>query len=184
MKTNLLGVTRALAIGGACDYSFCDEEAKWRGGEIHRMTELYDRGTLNSKSVPVEIAGFLAAHMKFMRETAFICTEIEREVKSTKLGLRGRLDRYGLMKGKRTVVDFKSGAVNPATALQLALYGNLYDAGNCSQRIAVQLKSDGTYSVKVFPLMQWWEDLNTAHAFVRVAKWRLKNGVAKEGRGY
>jgi hypothetical protein len=171
-----LGVTRVLALAGVTDFAFCDSESLWRGSEVHRICELADRGTLDEKTIPKDMQGYRSAHRKFMRETGFICTHIEFEVKSKHLGVRGRGDRAGLMRGKRTILDFKTGSVNPATALQLVLYGHLLD-GEWWERIAVELRSDGSYKMTTFPLLTWAADLQTALSCVRVATWKLKHGL-------
>ena len=113
-----------------------------------------------------------------MAETGFIPTEIEFKVQSKILGVRGRIDRAGLMKGKRTIVDFKSCPINPAVALQLCLGGHLLESGHWWNRLAIQLKADGTYRIKQFPLIEWYGDLGTALACVRVAQWKRGNGFA------
>lgn len=179
MKTQWLGITRALAVSGVTDFSFVDEESKWRGSEVHRMIELADRGTLDKKTVPAELRGFLAAHRKFNRETGFISQEIEFTVQDKSLGVRGRIDRAGLMHGKRTIIDFKTGTLNPAVALQLCMGGHLLDKLAWFHRYAVQLKPDGNYSVRHFALMEWHADLTTALACCRVAAWKIKNGGAR-----
>lgn len=179
MKHDFIGITRALAISGATDFSFVDEESKWKGSEIHRMIQLYDERKLQESTIPTKLRGYLAAHKKFMAETGFIPQEIEFKVQDKVLGVRGRLDRAGLMKGKRTIVDFKSGSINPAVALQLCLGGHLLEMGQWFNRCAVRLKADGNYGIKYFPLMMWHSDLATAISCVRVARWKIQNGVAQ-----
>ena len=174
MKTSFIGITRALAISGVTDFSFCDEESRWKGSEIHKMIELADRGTLDHKTVPKELEGYRESHRSFMRETGFIPTHIEFKVQSKVYGVRGRIDRAGLLRGKKTIVDFKSGPVNPAVALQLCLGGHLLDPSHWWNRVGVQLKADGTYSMKTFPLMMWHSDLNTALACCRVSQWKIQ----------
>lgn len=177
VKSNFIGITRALALSGVTDFSFVDEEAKWRGSEIHRIIELAAKGTLERKSVPVELKGYLEAHDSFIRETGFVGVKIEQNVECKTLGIRGRIDRAGIMKGKSAIVEFKSGAIQPAVALQLCLGGHLLDSANWWHRYAVQLKVDGSYTVKHFPLLEWSADLATAFACCRVAKWRMQKGL-------
>ena len=172
-----MGITRALAAAGATNFDFVDDEARWKGSEVHRLIQLYDERKLYEESVPEELRGYLAAHKKFMAETSFVPTRIEFKVESKALGLRGRIDRAGLLKGKRTIVDFKTGSISPAVALQLCLGGHLLDPSVWFGRIAVQLKADGKYSMKHFPLMQWGADLATALACVRVSQWKAVNGL-------
>ncbi len=177
MKTQFIGITRVLALAAVTNFDFVDEESKWRGSEIHRMIQLYDEHKLDEKTVPEDLKGYLAAHKKFMAETGFVPTRIEFNVQSKQLGLRGRIDRAGLLKGKRCIVDFKSGSINPAVALQLCLGGYLLDPAYWWSRIAVQLKPTGKYSVKHFYLMEWHADLATALACVRIAQWKVKQGL-------
>ena len=175
---NWLGITRCLALAGVTDFSFVDEEAKFRGSEVHRIIELSDKDHLDERTVPKRLVGFHEAHCKFMRETGFIPTHIEFKVQSKTLGIRGRIDRAGLMKGKRTICDYKTGSINPAVGLQLCLGGHLLDPSHWWQRVAIQLKPDGTYSMKQFPLISWHADLQTALACARVARWKISNKLA------
>lgn len=177
VKTNFIGITRALAISGATDFAFVDEEARWRGSEIHKMIELYDLRRLEERTVPNELRGFLHAHKKFRAETGFIYLEVEKKVQSKELRLRGRIDRAGLLKGKKTIIDFKTGSVQAAVALQLALGGYLLDPAIWWNRSAVRLSADGNYSMKNFPLIEWGTDLADALAMVRVALWKVKHGL-------
>ena len=141
------------------------------------MLELYDLNRLDEKTVPGELRGYLSAHKKFMRETGFIPQHIEKKVQSAKIGVRGRLDRAGLMKGRRAIADLKTGTITEAVALQMALYGHLLDPETWWERIAIQLKSDGSYSMKYFPLLSWPGDLATALSVVRISHWKLANGL-------
>ncbi len=177
MKNNFIGITRALALSGVTDYSFVEEHDLWKGSEIHRIIEFAAKGTLDRKSVPHELLGYLTAHDSFIRETGFVGTHIEENVQCAKLGIRGRIDRAGLMKGKNAIVEFKSGQIQPAVALQLCLGGHLLDASIWFHRYAVQLKADGSYTVKNFALMDWHADLSTALACCRVSQWKLKAGM-------
>jgi hypothetical protein len=177
MKIEYMGLTRALAIAGATNFDFVDEDALWRGSEVHRMIELYDRRRLYESTVPPELRGFLHAHKKFLAESGFIPQEIEKTVQSKGHQLRGRIDRAGLLKGQKTIIDFKTGVIGKAVALQLALGGFLLDPNIWFHRSAVRLKADGTYSMKNFPLIEWGEDLATGLACVRVAQWKVKHGL-------
>ncbi len=174
---NLIGITRCLALSGVTDYSFVDEEAKWRGSEVHRVIELAAKGTLDRSTVPNEYRGYLRAHDNFILETGFVMLHCEKNVQNTEIGVRGRIDRAGLMKGKDAIIDFKSSAIQPAVALQLCLGGHLLEPGKWFHRYGVQLKADGSYSVKVFPLMEWAADLSTARSCAVIARWKVKQGM-------
>jgi hypothetical protein len=175
VKTIFIGITRALAVAGVTDFSFVDDESRWKGSEIHRLIELSAKGTLDRRSVPDELSGHLRGFERFMRETGFIPLHIEKEVKCKTLGIRGRLDFAGLLRGKKTIVDVKSGAISPAVALQTVLYGHLLDSAIWWERAAVRIGADGNYGLKTWGLMQWPADLATALACARIAVWKIRN---------
>jgi hypothetical protein len=173
----MLGITRILALSGCTDYSFVQEDDLWRGSEIHRIVHLAATGTLDRKSVKKELAGYLAARDKFVRETGYMTLYTEQKVQDKTLGVRGRIDDGGMMHGKAALVEWKSGAIRDAVALQLALGGHLLSPGKWFHRYAVQLKADGTYKAKPFPLMTWAADVATALACARVAAWKVQHGM-------
>lgn len=176
--SQFLHVTRVLAISGLADYSFMDEDALWRGSEVHRMVDLANRGTLDRKRVPKKYRGFLAARDKFVKETGFEPTATEHEVKNAELGIVGRLDAAGCMKKERIVVDFKTGTIRPAVALQMVLYGHMHwNDGKWGQRWAVQLHEDGEYSMRCWDVASWHVDLSTAKSAVRIARWKISQGL-------
>lgn len=176
-----LRVTEVLAMAGVTDYSWVTEEAKYRGSEVHRAVKLANDGTLKRKSVPQKIGGYFSAFEKFKRECSFVPSATEKELESEELGLRGRMDAKGAIRGQRVIVDFKStdSGIREATGLQLVLYGYMDNPNLWSDRVGVQLRSDGTYRLKTWPRAQWQSDLVTARACIRVAQWRLANGLVK-----
>src|ERR1017187_6941834 len=91
--TKWLGISRALSLSGVTDYSFVQEEDLWRGSEVHRIIELSAKGTLDRKSVPNELRGYLKAHDDFCRETGYVTLKTEERVQDKALGIRGRIDR-------------------------------------------------------------------------------------------
>ncbi len=174
----MIGLTYALALGGVTDFSFVQEDDLWRGSEVHRIIELLAKQTLDRKSVPKELAGYLAAFESFTRETSFVPLEIEKRVECKTLGIRGRMDFSGLLHGRKTVLEVKTGEIAPAAALQTALYGHLLDKAIWWNRAGLRVFPDGSYKMKVWRLMQWPEDLSTALSVVRIAKWKIANGLA------
>jgi hypothetical protein len=179
LATRTVRVTEALAVGGAVDYSFCTEEAKWRGSETAKATALLDLGRL--KRCPREIEGRLEAWRKFKRECHFVPSPdgVEVELRDLLRGIRGRADRFGLFCGKLAVLDQKNGAIRPAVELQLCLYAHMRNPDLWWERVAVELREDGTYNAPPISRLAYHADLQTAHAFVRVAQWKLARGLAR-----
>lgn len=177
MKT--LRVTEVLAIAGATDYSFATDDAKFRGSETHRAVQLASVGNLKIRSIPKSIEGYMDGFYKFKRECRYVVVEAERTVESKPLGLRGRLDARGFLRGEPALFDFKTGAIQPAVTLQLCLYGHMLPLPSWWARFGVQLTSDGDYKLKPYPMMTWGADLATALAMVRAARWRMANGLVR-----
>lgn len=173
----MLGITKVLALGGVTDFGFVQENDLFRGSEVHRIISLAAKGTLDRKTVPKEWRGYLAARDAFVRETGYVTLKTEQRVENKSLGVRGRIDDFGLLHGRRTLVEYKTGAIQPATALQLALGGHLLESACWFGRYAVQLRADGSYTVKNYPAMEWAADVATALACVRVAMWKMKHGM-------
>lgn len=171
-----LRVTQVLALSGCVDYSWCDEEGKWRGSEVHRAVELANKGKL--KSVPEKISGYFASFEKFKRECRWIAVRTEQELKDERLKISGRMDASGWIKGELAVVDFKTSAIRPAAALQLALYGHMLFGNRMFPRASVELGADGEYKLKIWKILDCPADVSTALASVRIARWRLQKGLA------
>ena len=129
MKDKPIGITRVLAYSGVTSYDFVQEDDLFKGSEIHKLVALACLGNLDRKSVPKELLGYLNARDSFIRETGFIPVRIEQDVYSKELNVRGRIDCAGLMHGKYALVEWKSGTIQPAVALQLCLGGHLLDPG-------------------------------------------------------
>jgi hypothetical protein len=177
-KVKYLRVTEILDLAGVTDFQFCTEEGKWKGSEVHRATELLDRGRL--KSMPDHIAGHVTAYRRFKIECHFVPEKIEISCSNKLYRVRGRADRTGMLNGHRCVLDLKNGAIQPAVDLQLALYGEAIDPDAWWDRIAVQLLADGNYRVRRIDRMSYRADLATAHAAVRLAFWKREKGLGRK----
>src|SRR6266576_5010195 len=107
----MLGLTHALALGGVTDFSFVQEDDLWRGSETHKIVHLAAKGTLDRATVPKELKGYLAARDAFVQETGYVTLLTEQRVQSKDLGVCGRIDDSGLMHGKKTIIEFKTGTI-------------------------------------------------------------------------
>lgn len=185
MKAKLIGVTSALSSLGAADYSFCEEEKLWRGSEVHRACELFDRRTLNEahlrRNVP-EVWEYLQGWKKFREQNHFVPTKIELPVRDKERGYVGRLDRVGLLKGSRCLVELKTGPIQQAARIQLALYGHALDPDVWWARVGVQLKPCD-YSLTVFDKRKYITDVAAALAGLRWLQWKKEN-LNSQDRGF
>jgi hypothetical protein len=170
-----LHVTEILELAGVANHDFVTDEAKWRGSEVHRATELMDRGRL--KSTPDHIAGYLRAYERFKVECHFVPQSVEVTCTDKRFRYRGRADRLGMRNGKRCVCDIKSGAIQPAVKLQLCLYGHAIEPDRWWERIAVQLMPNGDYRAVKMDRLSYHADLAAAQAAVRLAHWKIQEGL-------
>lgn len=120
------------------------------GKAVHRACELDDLGELDESTLDAALVPYLQAWRKFSAEHAVGWEQIEQPTYNATMRYAGTPDRFGGVKGRPTVVDIKSTAqLYPAVGPQLAAYaqalGHPY-----ADRLAVQLKNDGTYVAKFY----------------------------------
>lgn len=126
------------------------EAAAEFGKAVHKTCELDDLGELYEAALDPALAPYLNAWRQFSADHSVEWEQIERPVYHSTLRYAGTPDRYGLVKGRFAVVDIKSTAeLYPAVGPQLAAYANALCLPH-SERIAVQLKADGTYVAKTY----------------------------------
>ena len=179
----VLSVTQVLAKSGICDFSAVDEETRIRsmkrGQSVHWLLQLEDEGALNYRTVPKGLRGYRKAYKTWKDRSQFHVLGVEESMFSP-LGFAGTVDRYGTFPsvvlgghGSSAVLDFKTGPVADWTRYQLAAYAVLcspsMSLARYMRRIALSLKSDGSYKVTEFPLCTFDVDLSKfIHALRKV----------------
>jgi hypothetical protein len=165
-------VTTVLRAAGLIDFSGVPlpvlDPARERGTRVHLATELDDRGELDIGSVIPEELGYLDAYRRFKREAGFIATSIEQRVYSHRYWYAGTLDRIGLMRKKRCLLDIKTGAPQRAVGPQTAAYKAALPM-NVMPRFAVYLQPDGSYQLAS---LNDSDDLAVFLAALRLVTWR------------
>lgn len=120
------------------------------GKAVHRACELDDLGELDETTLDDALLPYLQAWRKFSAEHAVQWEQIERPVYHATMRYAGTPDRFGKVNGRPAVVDIKSTAqLYPSVGPQLAAYANALQ-NPYADRIAVQLKADGTYVAKPY----------------------------------
>lgn len=132
------------------------------------------RGWL-SASHRADYRGYVAAWENAKRDLGLNIQLIEHRVSDPTHGYAGTMDRLVYWKSRLTIIELKTGAIQPVTALQLVAYGNAYSPGQVFERIAVQLKPDGQFRVKHYELGEYTNDLHDFFSTLRVAAWIRKN---------
>jgi hypothetical protein len=166
-----IGVTTVLASSGLL-YVPKETTARDRGSKIHLAIKLFYKGRLDIGEQPEWMWGYLAGFTKFQQEMNFSPEDFEKTLIDDVRGVAGTFDAIGRMPHRRTpvMVDWKTGDVQAATALQLAAYAGM--SGKPYERVAVALPGDGTYRCNIFPLTELWRDTCRFRALAEVAKWK------------
>lgn len=120
-----------------------------RGTRIHEACTVYDFDP--TADVDGDIVGYVQAYADFKRDFG-IRDWLLYEAMFGNQEVAGTLDRYGMVDGKPTILDIKTGSKlhMKAHAVQLAGYAYLLRAGNYLplQGAVLHLKKDGKYTLK------------------------------------
>lgn len=128
------------------------QQAQRRGTQVHEYTQLIDYGvTAEDLEVEPELAGYVLAYMRFLRDYKPEWTMIEQPLVSTSSHYAGTLDRFGEIDGKPWLVDIKTTAQPKRPTLiswacQLEGYQRMLEC-YVYGRTDLQLKKDGTYKL-------------------------------------
>ncbi len=141
----LPSVTTILSDMGFIDKQWFTDYGRTRGQFVHLACELDDKGELDEETLDSALLPYLTAWRSFKHDTGFKIEAIEKPVASELYRFAGMLDRLGIMNKQDYVLDIKSGAVSPWTALQLAAYE--VAENRRLNRIAVQLMETGKYKI-------------------------------------
>jgi hypothetical protein len=169
---NIPSVTTILGAVGLPDLSAIPVTAlQWKaelGTMVHLATELDDLGELDDGSLDDRIVPFLEAYRRFKSESGFEIIDMEKVVYDPTLKYAGKLDRFGILNGKRTLLDIKTGVFDPlSVGPQTAAYAKSY--GKCN-RYALQLKDDGTYKLH---RLNNQNDFNIFLSALNIYKWKI-----------
>lgn len=138
------------------------EHAAMKGTVVHDWCQLYDFDCAD-EFMPTEIAPYCQAYMDFVRDYKPQWEKIEEIIYCADRFYAGRLDRYGIIQGRESVVDIKTIA-NPTTknhisvCCQTAAYAYAIDPVGMPRRYALYLQKDGTY--KLFDCEKYEEKNN------------------------
>lgn len=142
-------VTTVLKDMGFVNASYFTEYARTRGTLVHRIIQYHVEGTLDDDTIDPALMGYFNAWRRFEDETGFVSTDTEKPLASEVWRFAGTPDHIGCFPDLRSAcIDVKSGAIFPATQIQVAAYEIL--AAQPLKRFALCLKEDGKYSLKQF----------------------------------
>lgn len=177
----VISVTQALQAAGMVDTRHWTEEARLRGQYIHKAIALDAEGALDMSSVDRRLMPYFEAFRAFLAESRVVFEHVEQLVYDAALGYAGTLDAIVRWpNGKRTLIDFKSGAFPPMAGPQTAAYLRCarawYPPGTSIARAGLQLRADGAY--RLMPLNDIVQDEHDFISALRVAQFRERHGIA------
>lgn len=165
-------VTQTIAL--ATDASHFTDDCRWRGSAVHAATQYLDEGCLDWDSVEPGHQGYVRAWERCKAETGMVIEGIEEMFWHQTPGgpYAGQRDRRIRIGQSRGVLDLKTGALYPQTALQTAAYTAPLDSPRAYRRFAVRLKPDGTYTIKEYPVAEYMRDWN--RFLVLLSAWQIR----------
>lgn len=132
------------------------DNAADRGKRVHEACESLDR--FRSCEIDADFDQYVKAYINFLKEVKPSWSLIEHSAYHETLKYAGAVDRYGVVNGKRFVVDIKTNSqIKPAlVGAQVNAYAILLQSmGKPVDGVAVlHLKNDGTYRFREMPLDQ------------------------------
>jgi hypothetical protein len=172
-------VTGVLKDNTLVDYQFCSLLARERGSAAHEAIHFFVEGDLDRSSVDPIVAPYVDAAERFLQDLEAEPVMAEAIVFSSLYGYAGKLDLLCYLRGRKrlAVIDWKTGAVPPATALQLAGYAGAWHEMTGEpviDRIAVQLTPSHSVPYKEHPFTDRG-DLSVFRGAAAVTNWRRRN---------
>ena len=189
--TRVPSVTEILDFAGLSDFSRIPKDVlenaanrgKWAHYFCERISHGIDGDELTAEfEIPEEVEPRLEAYRKFLAESRFEAIEVEHVVVSTARGYAGTVDLIGNLPGVGlSLIDVKLPILAAASwKLQTAGYALAYEhqANTMIQaRYSLQLSKEGRYNLT--PHQETYTDTHDFLAAVRVAHFKIRNGIAK-----
>lgn len=157
----LPSVTQILEPLSKANYKGIDEDilikAAYRGSCVHGAIELFCE--YGVEDIVAEYRGYFEAFERFASEQVFEPIDIEKRVYHKKLMYAGTADSIAKLDGKMVLIDWKtSSSINEKLyGVQLEAYEQALRSmdekyWDISEKMVVQLKSNGRYKIYSFPI--------------------------------
>ena len=141
------------AVGFGPDFSHVNpnvmEYARQRGNAVDAALHYHYEGDLKPGSIDPAVQSYFDAAMMFDQDCPGKIVAIHPRLADRKLNVAGTPDLVRFVRGRRSVVDWKTGADNP---LQTWMYWILFNLMNprtpVYDRYGLRLNANGTYRLK------------------------------------
>jgi hypothetical protein len=176
------GVNEILTGAGVVDGRWFTDITAYRGSVVHALCQLdalrdLDESWIDEQENAADLHGYLAAHRRFELETGFKTEAVEERVYNPVFNYCGTLDKRGLLNGAPCLADYKTGTVTRITRYQLVAYLGCFGEPWLWTRLAVALRPDGTYSLKVYGPKDYRKDWAKWQSIVDVYRLRVDLGL-------
>lgn len=151
-------IMRSLGIGP--DFSQVPPDvlrrAAERGTEVHRLTAMMDRGEFTADTVfDPNYEGYLDGWARFLGMNEWEPMLIEEPLGSEEDDDAGTIDRFGILNGRPTILDLKTGLYHPSFEMQvnggyrllLIRNGIISEREDIVDRSIVKLKANGDWEL-------------------------------------
>lgn len=175
-------VTQILNSEGLIEKHMDNKALAWymlKGKYLHQTIEMYLQGNLDEDNLDprLDIAGF----KKFLTESDLNISGYETPYYHPQYLYAGTPDLWGVLDGKMTVIDIKSGSPAKWHALQLAAYVELMRGYGINIQTRANLYLNGEkYKFVPLPVIDLQKDLSVFLSALTVYQWKINNNVNKE----
>lgn len=133
---------------------YLSQLAMQRGTDVHEICEDLDAGNQVTVGDP-ELIPYVSAYVKFLGDNKVEWEQIEETIYNGDWNYAGRLDRFGMLNDKPTILDIKTTSsitkqMRLVYAVQLTMYAmalKYWDDVEQYNLAILQLKKDGSYKL-------------------------------------
>jgi len=157
------------------DTSYFTEYCRERGSFVHQIIKYHVDNELDESTIDPALQGYFDAWRRFESEAQYIGDVCEHLLADQTYRFAGTIDHLGHLNGYPCVIDVKTGAMSPATALQLAGYEVLQKHPGI-RRFGLQLTADGKYKLKEYKDRG---DRGVFLAALAIHWWKVNNNIRR-----
>jgi hypothetical protein len=129
---------------------------------------------LDEATIDPALAPYFDAWRRFEQEAGYVSDACEKVMASDLYKFAGTVDHIGHLNGYYCIIDVKTGALTPATAIQMGGYEILMKSPGI-RRFGLRLMDTGKYSLKEYKDRQ---DCKIFLAALSVYYWKQDNRLA------
>lgn len=125
------------------------EYARQRGNAVDTALVYYYEGDLDPLSIDPAVQNYFNGALKFDRECPGKIVAVHPRLCDLALGVAGTPDLIRFVRGRRAVLDWKTGVDNPLqTKMYFMLWNQRYPNQPVYDRYGLRLKANGSYQLK------------------------------------